>query len=112
MKRQPKRIQRKRTKGWRMPEGAVYVGRGSFWDNPFRGPEALRLYRLLWRRRWKDLEREGIYEWLIPYLKSRLVRWERRLPELRGLDLACWCPLGADCHADVLLRKANAEKQA
>jgi hypothetical protein len=22
-----KRIQRKRTKGWRMPEGAVYVGR-------------------------------------------------------------------------------------
>jgi hypothetical protein len=23
----PKRIQRKRTKGWRMPEGAIYVGR-------------------------------------------------------------------------------------
>ena len=32
----PKRIQRKRTKGWRMPEGAVYVGRGSRWGNPFR----------------------------------------------------------------------------
>jgi hypothetical protein len=31
----PKRIQRKRTKGWRMPEGAVYVGRGSVWGNPF-----------------------------------------------------------------------------
>ena len=32
----PKRIQRKRTKGWRMPEGAVYVGRPSIWGNPFR----------------------------------------------------------------------------
>ena len=32
----PKRIQRKRTRGWRMPEGAVYVGRGSRWGNPFR----------------------------------------------------------------------------
>lgn len=31
----PKRIQRKRTKGWRMPEDAVYVGRGSKWGNPF-----------------------------------------------------------------------------
>jgi hypothetical protein len=32
---EPKRIQRKRTNGWRMPEGAVYVGRGSKWGNPF-----------------------------------------------------------------------------
>ncbi|MGV7636606.1 DUF4326 domain-containing protein, partial [Mycobacterium kansasii] len=31
----PKRIQRKRTKGWRMPEGAVYVGRPTKWGNPF-----------------------------------------------------------------------------
>lgn len=31
----PKRIQRKRTKGWRKPEGAIYVGRGSKWENPF-----------------------------------------------------------------------------
>lgn len=31
----PIRIQRKRTAGWRMPEGAVYVGRGSKWGNPF-----------------------------------------------------------------------------
>lgn len=32
----PQRIQRKRTKGWRMPEGAVYVGRPSKWGNPFK----------------------------------------------------------------------------
>ena len=32
----PKRIQRKRTKGWRMPLGAVYVGRPTIFGNPFR----------------------------------------------------------------------------
>ena len=31
----PERIQRKRTKGWRMPVGAVYVGRPTKWGNPF-----------------------------------------------------------------------------
>lgn len=27
--------------------------------------------------------------------------------ELRGRDLACWCPLDQPCHADVLLEIAN-----
>lgn len=31
----PQRIHRKRGKGWRKPEGAIYVGRGSRWGNPF-----------------------------------------------------------------------------
>lgn len=29
------------------------------------------------------------------------------LSELRGKDLACWCPLDQPCHADVLLEIAN-----
>jgi Domain of unknown function (DUF4326) len=28
--------------------------------------------------------------------------------ELRGKNLACWCRVGAPCHADVLLELANA----
>mgnify|MGYP000330179115 CR=1 FL=1 len=36
LRRTPQRIQRQRTKGWRMPEGAVYVGRGSRYGNPFK----------------------------------------------------------------------------
>ena len=28
--------------------------------------------------------------------------------ELRGKNLACWCPLDQPCHADVLLELANA----
>ncbi|MDO3096772.1 DUF4326 domain-containing protein [Mycobacteroides abscessus] len=31
----PQRIQRKRTRGWRMPEGAIYVGRPTKFGNPF-----------------------------------------------------------------------------
>jgi uncharacterized protein DUF4326 len=27
--------------------------------------------------------------------------------ELRGKNLACWCPLDGPCHADVLLAVAN-----
>jgi hypothetical protein len=26
---------------------------------------------------------------------------------LAGHDLACWCPIGAPCHAEVLLEVAN-----
>jgi len=32
---EPRRIQRKRTKGWRMPPNTVYVGRPTVWGNPF-----------------------------------------------------------------------------
>ena len=32
--------------------------------------------------------------------------------ELRGKDLACWCPLDQPCHADVLLEIANRQIKA
>jgi len=43
----PKRIQRRRSKGWTMPPNVVYVGRPSRWGNPFGGDreESLRAYR-------------------------------------------------------------------
>jgi hypothetical protein len=34
----PKRIQRKRTRGWRIPPNTVYVGRPTKWGNPFACP--------------------------------------------------------------------------
>ena len=98
----PVRIQRKRTKGYRMPEGAVYVGRPTAWGNPFfvghpiseggeivkDRAEAVALYRL-----WvDDCANRGV-----PLC----------LPWLRGKDLACWCPLDQPCHADILLELAN-----
>ena len=36
----PQRIQQRRTKGWRKPEGAVAVGRGTKWGNPFKVGDA------------------------------------------------------------------------
>ncbi|MFA4050644.1 DUF4326 domain-containing protein [Mycobacteroides chelonae] len=32
--------------------------------------------------------------------------------ELAGRDLACWCPLGQPCHADVLLEIANSTTES
>jgi hypothetical protein len=128
-----KRIQRKRTKGWRMPEGAVYVGRPSKWGNPFkldgwrgsfqatmmlgeRGDDAgcraaaIKLYRLWLTGRWRLVENDTRNAWqrelTFKAEASRPSRPEIRR-ELRGKDLACWCPLDQPCHADVLLEIAN-----
>lgn len=85
-----RRIQRQRTKGWRMPKGAVYVGRPSRWGNPFRG---------------SGVEHDvAAFRYLV---QARLDRRPQYLAPLRGHDLACWCPLEQPCHADVLLELAN-----
>lgn len=117
----PTRIQRRRTKGWRAPEDAVYVGRPTLYGNPFQ------------------LARVG-KDWLVyvdaaPGVTGRTVatlcgerearqtavdhfRAELRTPggseqavffasKLHGRDLMCWCPASMPCHADVLLELAN-----
>lgn len=93
----PQRIQRKRSRGWHMPEGAVYVGRPTKWGNPYRlgtsYPEAGGVVS-------SRAQAVELYErYATPTATV--------LDEIRGLDLACWCPLGQPCHADVLLRLAN-----
>ncbi len=111
----PVRIQRKRTKGWKAPEGAVYVGRPSKWGNP------VKVNRLLSRKSaktvyefyvWPDADqeqelsnRQKFYLSLARGKKAPSMEMIRR--ELSGKDLICWCPLGEPCHADVLLEIAN-----
>lgn len=92
--RGPQRIQRKRTKGWRMPENAVYVGRPTKWGNPWKvgGPS------YMGHVAWSAAHAVELYD-----RGSILVGPD----ELRGKDLACWCPLDQPCHADVLLDWAN-----
>jgi hypothetical protein len=76
-----------------MPAGAVYIGRGSKWGNPFRivadGDRAAVIAKhALWLADQHDLL--------------------RALDELRGRDLVCFCaPL--PCHGDLLLRIAKCE---
>ena len=98
--KQPIRIQRKRVKGWRKPEGVIYVGRGSKWGNP---------YRVDAFGREKAIE---IFEFYLAHgqtMTGITAADVRR--ELRGKDLMCWCKTNEACHADVLLRVANEESE-
>jgi hypothetical protein len=104
----PRRIQRQRTRGWRMPPNTVYVGRRTMWANPYFIDADCQ--HLSWFR--ADLELERGAERAPTVANSRLSalfwRMARRLSDLRGKHLACWCRLDQPCHADVLLELANA----
>lgn len=110
----PARIQLRRTRGWRMPAGAVRVDRRTKWGNPYR------------------VEQDGSYWWCmidkengVPFLSEGAARRQSLLlfreyldqrsklvasarSELRGRDVGCWCNLDADCHGDIWLEIANA----
>jgi hypothetical protein len=91
----PRRIQRKRTRGWKMPQNTVYVGRPTKWGNPFSVG---------------DYGREQAVEMFRGYIghpNSPLEFEPDDIYELRGKNLACWCREGEVCHADVLLELAN-----
>jgi hypothetical protein len=96
----PKRIQLRRTKGWRKPEDAIVVARPSKWGNPF--PVASR-----------KSEHGEPREVAIAHYGEALLRGDLAITvddvrrELQGHDLCCWCALDVQCHADVLLEVAN-----
>jgi hypothetical protein len=111
----PKRIQLRRTKGWRKPADAVVVSRPSRWGNPITPDntigcetklDAAEMYRALmeygetvpYPHPGQSWELDRYREWVLD-------NWQ----ELQGRDLACWCPLDQPCHADVLLEIANGE---
>lgn len=104
----PKRIQLSRRKGWRMPENTVSVARPGKWGNPFAlgelktfvnddDPTDIIVVVPFTRR-----EAVDAFRWLASQSKHRAA-----IQALRGKNLACWCPLDAPCHADVLLELAN-----
>jgi hypothetical protein len=133
----PKRIQRKRTKGWKMPEGAVYVGRPTVFGNPaiieknrdrfavWGGDVGPRIgtATTMQYARWLAVGHFRVWltspEGVVTVTDFGNVerpsyaycddhrQLHARLHELHGRDLACWCPLDQPCHADVLLEIAN-----
>jgi len=114
----PVRIQRKRTKGWRMSEGAIYVGRPSIYGNPFPVGIRVSVPTLNGTKAWNataDLvkvmfrlwaKRETVEPNNHAAAHVRLMAALER-GDLRGKDLVCWCALDVPCHADVLLELAN-----
>jgi len=114
----PIRIQRKRSKGWKMPENTVYVGRPGYWGNPFTASvfgldHAILLYRDMVSGLWgPDLDVARALA-ALELRQAWLKRFNGEHPSeaarsvLQGKNLACWCRLDQPCHADVLLELAN-----
>ena len=111
----PKRIQRKRTKGWRMPQNTVNCTRPGILGNPFTIAQAREVGYV-----GTDAELAGMCvdcfrDWLLgsdkwwmgPESEKRRAAILARVPHLRDNDVACFCPLDQACHADVLLDLAN-----
>ena len=91
----PQRIQRKRIKGWRMPDNTVSVTRPGRWGNPFpvsghrTAAEAVAMFR------------DALEAGELPYSVEDVQRG------LAGKNLACWCRLGDPCHGAALCQVAN-----
>jgi hypothetical protein len=108
----PKRIQLKRTKGWKMPPNTVKVTRPGKWGNQFKVGEPF-----------ESIDDGGNVDRFICENAAEAVECYRNYiesqfgmdllaeaqSELRGKNLACWCKPGDLCHADVLLEIANTE---
>jgi hypothetical protein len=99
-------VKRRRTAGWRKPDGAVCCTRNSrrsptLWGNPFQvGGEAPGGGRIVDNDQAVDIYRA--------WLSGRPDLIERARVELAGRTLMCWCAVGRKCHVqDVLLPLVN-----
>lgn len=129
----PIRIQLSRKKGWKMPPNTRKVDRSTIFGNPSacwmhgckNNPcgccsydhepycclEQFREYVM------SGIEGRASYGGTFNVMldagagyprRNELIR---RLPELRGKNLACWCALDRPCHADILLELANRKER-
>lgn len=106
----PIRVQRKRVKGWKMPDNTVSVTRpgkyGNMWKIGDQVPQYI--YNNI-----SEEERQMFPNFTIVDAAGSLLLFERfqvpslDLQKLKGKDLACFCDLHSPCHADVLLKLAN-----
>jgi hypothetical protein len=108
------RIQRSRAKGWRMPPGALYVGRPTRFGNPFTVADALTDDPTLTEAAARERCASLFGLWLTgeirltgPAFAEQRAWILGHVGRLAERDLACWCPIGGPCHADVLIEMAN-----
>jgi hypothetical protein len=106
----PIRVQRHRTKGWRMPPNTVSVTRPGRYGNPFNWRDGLEISG--GNEEWaKAVAVDMCREWLrhpecFPDLPPPPTVMEIKA-ELRGKNLACFCRETDPCHADLYLAIAN-----
>lgn len=98
----PIRIQLSRKKGFKLPSNTVVVARPSKWGNPFKVDPKGAAFGFA---DCCHTRAEAVEKFMAGCDKSPLTETQCAL--LRGKNLACWCPLGEPCHADVLLEMVN-----
>lgn len=120
----PKGVQRKRTRGWKIPPHCKYVGRPGMYGNPFvvgvngTARECVAKYKrcLVAAMKMQLVPPPIVIELLST--RAHTVVWFYRIAkhladgDLRGYDLTCWCALDAPCHRNVLLDLANRPRGA
>ncbi|MGW2725367.1 DUF4326 domain-containing protein [Streptomyces sp. NPDC001492] len=106
----PVRKQRLRTPGWRRGDNCMIVDRTSDFGNPFTIAAAMDAFGYT-----EAQARTTVVAEFGPWLGGSRSYWQsdegdqrrekilKRLPELRGKDLACPCEPDEACHADTLL---------
>ena len=120
----PVRLQRKRTKGFKLVSPnelpIVYVGRGTRFGNPFRLDADGFIENYTRWGQWENWSYSNnfsikdvveLYEqWVDGQLRNNRLplppKWSD-ISNLKGKNLSCFCPLSEPCHADILLRLAN-----
>ncbi|CAA9365117.1 MAG: hypothetical protein AVDCRST_MAG68-5122 [uncultured Gemmatimonadetes bacterium] len=101
-----------------MPAGAIYVGRGTRWGNPYKASplpssSSWQVADVHQRQHGVYRDRRDAYAAAVELYRARVVVAPPRWEQLAGADLACWCPLTDEaggrwpCHADELLRLSN-----
>jgi hypothetical protein len=120
----PKRLQQKRTRGWRMLPNSRSCARPSRWGNPYSVEWWSNLHSYIVvseigrYKLWGAPDRSDFYpgkfmkeqaaqkavELFRDYAIERLKREPDWLDPLRGLDnLYCYCAEDAPCHVDVII---------
>lgn len=130
----PRRIQRRRIKGWSAADASTsehgyrYVGRGTRYGNPWVVVETPDGWAASWTegarmsappddRRWAPANSRYAGHEAAVYLYAEWIADQPKLlavirGELAARDLLCWCPPALPCHADVLLAAAAGEDPA
>lgn len=97
-----------------MPPNTIKVDRSTKWGNPFvvgvhgTREECVKAFEVLmagWFRLGDGKDENGVWHADKQQAYHEYVRKNRSL--LVGKNLACWCPLNAPCHADILLHVAK-----
>jgi hypothetical protein len=104
------------------------VGRPTKWGNPFivgRQSTKGHVYKYAWAASakpgtlshtvhkfigyYREKRADAIAD-AVMYYRDYLKGSSLDYSELRGKDLACWCPIDQPCHADVLIELANGRR--